>query len=153
MADPSIPRYEDYFDAQGRPRPATPRPKRTLRQQAGRLIRDLPAAADSLNAFPGGAVAAAPLKLGARGLQRIAPRVARMVDGPSPAPVMREPTSRYTRSVADEVLASAELNNYAFGVGAATAATKLGANLAGRNVRAYTDEERAARRSLKKDPR
>lgn len=134
MADPSIPRAEDYLDAQGRLKPSAPRPKRTLRQQAGRLLRDLPAAADSLNAFPGGALAAAPLKLGARGLARAAAvRGPQLVDGPAANPVLR---GAYT--VAPDVAratAREQLGNYTAGMSVLNLGSRIGATQQGRNVR------------------
>jgi len=132
MADSTVPRIEDYFDAQGRPKPAAPRPKRTLGQRTQRLIRDIPAAADSLNAFPGGALAAAPLKMGARGLARVAGNGARLVDGPAANPVLR---GAYTPvPTVSPGVAGAQLGNYSAGMSVLNLGSRIGATQAGRNI-------------------
>lgn len=93
MTDRTIPRYDEYFNADGSRKPHV-QPKRTVRQQAGRLVRDLPDALGALDAFPAGRAVSMPL----RGLARVAPRMMAVGAPPgavraSARPVMRETPS------------------------------------------------------------
>lgn len=139
MADPSIPRYEDYVGPDGRLKQLPQRGPLTMRERARRLIRDIPVAADSLNAFPGGAVAAAPLRLAGRGLSRMTAGGARLVDGPAANPVLRGayevvPTVPDARGTGELALHTGRL-------AALNLATKTGASIAGRNV-TFKDKEK-----------
>ena len=143
MADPHIPRAEDYLDAQGRLKPSQPRKPRTMRERARRLIRDIPVAADSLNAFPGGAVAAAPLKLAGRGLARATAGAAKVAH-PSPNPVLRGPNV----VIPDVGRATArdQLGGYAASMGVLNLGARIGATQQGRNVRFEEREKKGLTR-------
>lgn len=133
MNSPYVPRPEDYVGPDGRLKPSTPRPQRTLRQRAQRLIRDLPAAADSLNALPYGAAAAAPLRLAARGLTRAtAPGATRATVTPAADPVLRGAYSPTPTVPAAQ--AAQELQRYQAGFGALHIGSRLGSTMQGRKV-------------------
>lgn len=135
MADPTIPRYEDYFDAQGRPK-TSPRP--TLAQRAKRAARGLArdiTAPDGLGALP----VVRPIRAAGAGMGLMRATTG----GAAPVAPAANPVLQGAYKVPAYKPAANEAAREAALVGAAvgTNALRFGATLQGRKLR-KKDEDR-----------